>query len=568
MVNSEMAENGGGFQMSSNIFRNKEIIKISTKSTEQITKNYWKSIEQKLLRNEHVLGFDESKENNVVFTDQVGNSTIRESILNIIESARKTIFASTWLINEQDILQKLIDKSYKMKGGVYLLAPTNPKWDYIFIREENDYLLSSHTKALNKLRPNLPIAVRGHPNAHFKMWIGDTEKLLISSANLRTTSLGNNKPLDEDDPSISQNEIIVHQPYGIPELGIYTKNRNLVKRSKEFFKMIWYNSKPLGFSLKDNKELDFQLQLPSPISSDNKKNSNISVHWTLNTKIGNLRNYKDYSLEQQSTEIIKKDFDTILISTYDFSFPKREIDKGKMIFLQKLRKISEVIKRNNKQLDIKILTKKFNYKNFGSEKEIIHEIFNFFDGHKIEVRKHDQNHSKFILFLKEEEVISGILLTGNLFNSLLNGIECGYVSYDKQVLNHILSFFQYLWSGASYKLDMQDSLKEATKDFNLKSELQEKLRISIFDRDCLILESVETISLNRIRKLFQGRVFECYLDKNQFIWIISSGNEIGLKIKQYEDSYYKLEGVFLNENFDNIKEQEIICPNELEFIWE
>jgi len=440
-----------------------------------------------------------------------------------------------------------------LKGKVYLLTTIDERWDWN-VNKENKQILSEHSKVLADLKNNENlINVRGHPNAHFKLWLFNDEVAILSSANLRTTSLGANLK----NRTHEKNEYLENQPPGIPEAGIkIVENKEDLAVLKSFFQFIWANSFPItrrkGYEPKtDYKEIT------------NLSGKNVGIRITLEEEINenlkkiNNKNTFAEKLEEKLKEL--NDYNTIQVTGYSLSTESLEGDE----FLKKLNEDLNKKREQGKKVKIKIVVKKFD-KTAGKTKK---ELKRYFEDHEIEVRRHKEIHGKTILFKKDGNPLFGAIFTGEFFPKEHSGINIGYCTENYNILKDIDYFFKNTWKEANEKLDFNKK-KENDK---LEIYFREQIKIFIFDEECVVEKSEYTISLRKdLKKKLKKDFFECWILSEEEIFLLNNKQNIILKLKKISEEEFILAEVCIkfkthqNEDFEKflkkIKEGDRVKP--------
>ena len=126
-----------------------------------------------------------------------GKGNLREYYLNMIKSAKESIFIINWLFvnninkgnkhKKSDIIIPLMEAIKRLKGKVFIItASKNPR----FNQEEKKYY-DTHLDILSKLE-KCGAFIKGYENAHAKLLIIDEKRALLTSANYTTASMYHN----------------------------------------------------------------------------------------------------------------------------------------------------------------------------------------------------------------------------------------------------------------------------------------------------------------------------------------------------------------------------------------
>lgn len=161
---------------------------------------------------------------------------LKNEIINLINNAQKTIFISSFLINDDDIVNQLIEKA-ENRVNIYILTSSEAVINKPNYNDNEDYSRhNEHIKLLKKLSSKYRIFVRTG-NIHAKFIVVDANQASIKG--LISTSNFNKEPLSKDG-----------------EVGIMLDDSSAKNLANLFVKTFWEKSENellmSGESLKNN----------------------------------------------------------------------------------------------------------------------------------------------------------------------------------------------------------------------------------------------------------------------------------------------------------------------------
>jgi len=128
-----------------------------------------------------------------VFTRKGSGTTVKETALELIRSARQKVFLASYLLGEPDLLGALFDVAGRLRGGVYVISELSERTMRQQLAEleeevDADAAVRAHKKNFAELTRH-GVAVRGRADCHAKFLVVDDRAALVSSANLDTRGL-------------------------------------------------------------------------------------------------------------------------------------------------------------------------------------------------------------------------------------------------------------------------------------------------------------------------------------------------------------------------------------------
>ena len=169
---------------------------------------------------------------------------LKEGLIKLINSAKKNIYLSTWLLNLKDVKDALLKKASELKGHIYCLMAIeqnnfryklSPAYKNSLEADIDETQERFNFKCLKELSGSnssgAAIEIRGHSNCHAKFLVIDEEKMLITSANFTHASLeiGPN-------PILNRNEIglLICDSYLVRELTCLFKDIYLLRYNAHY----------------------------------------------------------------------------------------------------------------------------------------------------------------------------------------------------------------------------------------------------------------------------------------------------------------------------------------------
>jgi len=158
-------------------------------------------------------------------------STIKEEILNLLKTAKRSIFFANFLIQDEDITSSLIQAAKRLHGHVYVLTTLKDQdFDTIFTvesKEDDDgWNFQEHIEHIKQLTGN-GISVKARKDCHAKFMTVDDRYALITSANAVATCYSN---------TTLKNGTTRHAN---SENGVLVTISSEVGRLANFFRYIW-----------------------------------------------------------------------------------------------------------------------------------------------------------------------------------------------------------------------------------------------------------------------------------------------------------------------------------------
>ena len=437
------------------------------------------------------------------------NHAILDTMIEMISSAKHSVFLFNWMLNHPRIEKSLIDAAKRLNGRVHVLTTLGTS---IFSRYSDEEQAKKDLTRLQNLAGN-GVYIRLHPESHAKFLIVDDE-LLITSANIVKTSLEQNI-----------------------ETGVRVSDSSTVQSLHSFFSYLWLHeaNQHVRPSKKDPR-------LGNPWSQSDNPSPPIASEkaiWTLHNR--------RMSLAKAIIDTIRSAKKTLRVSTYILSNADSGI--GKQL-------IEELVSASKKGVRITILYHATEMAIGRPPRE--HEATGFLrlmSCEGVSIRGHPDLHAKHVIADSD----SGLLFTANLDGShgLNTGIEVG-THLSKEASQNLAEWHDNLFD--SFPLELVYSptsndlaIRKGTKLLELKTTLL-----------CSVREYAEVKT--RLSSLTESPVILCMRENR---WIPPETKKDRKKPKPYESrvaipsikSGYLVGGLHMAQEGDIIKAELYNCFN-------
>ncbi|TWJ24729.1 phospholipase D-like domain-containing protein [Micromonospora endolithica] len=209
----------------------------------------------------------------VVFSYRGSEPNIRDTVVELIDSAREKVFIASFRLGEDDLLRSLLDAVDRLRGRVYVITAWNDRslarglaeLDLVSLEDteaDDSGSIEAQKKRFHRLT-KAGIYVRGHVDCHAKFVVVDDRRALIGSANLETSALTGtvNRPVTG-------------------ELGVLIHDQARILEASRFFARLWHESSEearpgFAYALRQRKPV-----LPLPQLPAVQINATGSIIWT------------------------------------------------------------------------------------------------------------------------------------------------------------------------------------------------------------------------------------------------------------------------------------------------
>ncbi|MFW9994457.1 MAG: phospholipase D-like domain-containing protein [Candidatus Odinarchaeota archaeon] len=151
-------------------------------------------------------------------------------LINIAEERQLPLFIASFIINYDDVVDRIIAASDKLKGKVFIITALNKNEVRKVISKQEDE--EEHFSALEKLS-KAGVRIRNYSDGHWKLLLAGTDIGFITSANLTEEAYTSN-----------------------PELGVLMTNHHYLKELKSLFKEIWLHYTTEELLIRDTAKLE------------------------------------------------------------------------------------------------------------------------------------------------------------------------------------------------------------------------------------------------------------------------------------------------------------------------
>jgi len=360
-----------------------------------------------------------------------GHSTIKESMLDALDSASQRVFFTTFLIQEKEIVSKLIDTAERLHGRVYVLTTLQDD-DFAAaddLEEENEGTFEEHIASVERLTRN-GISVKARKDCHAKFMVVDDQRALITSANAVPTCL---RDIQSEDGRVRSAN---------PENGLLFTNQSEVFRLANLFRAIWREGYHFvvapgsrTFNISENSHVPETLgiSLPEPATSEGE------VIWTAPGRHG---------LRDRIIHMLDNAKERVRLSTWVIKgMAGHSVGKA-------------IISAAERGVEIAMLVRGMNYRD--DLKDQCYRLVTATDN--VKILGDYANHSKAIVADGKE----GLVLTANLDaqHGLDNGVEVGYWSADENVVRSIGHFLDRLFGEAAFEFVAKPTQSEVSQRYH------------------------------------------------------------------------------------------------------
>jgi len=351
------------------------------------------------------------------------NYSIESKLLQMINSAKKRIFLCSFLVNSEPLVDALLKKADKLRGHIYCLTAIDKNYiQYVFDENLEPIYEKYNFKALQRLSGNdemihSSIAIRGHKNAHAKFLIIDNNEAFITSANFTHSSFKKSV-----------------------EIGIYSKNRNIVAPLIQLFKDCYLkrytdiqgfkNKYITSYSLYHYKD---EIQLPDFKYFNNKLNLTESLIWTYDFhKTPTLNGFENCTIKDSILHLIKSEKKNIDFFTYSI----KNLENSEIFNIL-------VDKIESEHLNVRILIF-CDKKNRPYITDTVNHLSQLNKNNQnLEIRAFSKFHAKGVI-TTEGVVLSSANFDGNM--GLNGNFEAGIISKDIELKIQVQNFFNYYYN--------------------------------------------------------------------------------------------------------------------------
>lgn len=365
-----------------------------------------------------------------------GRSTIKESLVELIGKAQNYIFFTSFLIQDEQIIQSLVDAVRRLKGRVYVLTTLKDN-DFIESLDgempDEQWNFKEHIKCIEELVHN-GIFVKARKDCHAKFAVIDDKYAIVTSANSVPTCFAD-----------------IHQQSGHlrqanPENGILMDIPSEVVRIANFFRTIWRSAYNYYVSPDANVfEIgEFRKEIiPIVCSEPASASDDGQILWTAPN---------DCRILNSITEMIDSAEQTIVISSWVLKGIKGHLLSHKLLDAAKRGVKIEILLRGMYRGDH--LDSCYYLKKRLGEQVNIHGDF--------------CNHSKAVLVDGKEAMIMSANIDSQ--HGLDSSVEVGFLSRETEFVKSVSVFLDRLRSGCCLEFVANPRQKHAAERFAILSK--------------------------------------------------------------------------------------------------
>ena len=361
-------------------------------------------------------------------------STIKECLIESLETAQKHIFFTSFLIQDDQIIENLIKAVRRLKGHVYVVT-TLKKNDFETFSSMQDqdsrveWDFNAHMECVKYLARN-GIFVKARKDCHAKFAVFDDKYAIVTSANSVATCFADIK---QDNGQIREAN---------PENGIIIDIPSEVYRIANFFRSIWrgaynyYISPDSHFS--DVGEFNKDI-MPIYCKESDQPSKDGQIIWTAPN---------DHRILKSMIEMIDSAQQNIRMSSY--------VLKGMKDHLISKKLVQAANRGVNTELLVRGMSRRDHLESCYHLKESL--------GDKIDILGDFCNHSKAMVIDDKQAMI----LSANLDSQ--HGLDCsvevGFMSRDTDFINSVSCFLDHLKAGSVLEFVSNPRQAQVAKRFS------------------------------------------------------------------------------------------------------
>jgi flagellar biosynthesis/type III secretory pathway chaperone len=400
-----------------------------------------------------------------------GKSTIKESLVELLNSAQTYVFFTSFLIQDGQIIQSLIDAARRLRGHVYVLTTLKDNdFDALLENEIDDdqWNFKEHIECVRQLVRN-GISVKARKDCHAKFAVIDDKYAVVTSANAVPTCF----------TDIQQKNGRLREAN--PENGVLIEIPSEVKRLSNFFRAIWrsaYNYElPPDAQISDIAEFSKEImpitcREPASVSDEGR------IVWTAPG---------DCRILNSIAKMIDTARQKITICSYVIKGIEKHLLGCKLLEAAKRGVEIEILLRGMYRRDH--LDSCYFLKKALKEQINIHGDF--------------CNHSKAVLIDDKEAMIMSANIDSQ--HGLDSSVEMGFLSQQPDFINSVANFINRLRAGCCLEFIANPKQKHAAEQFSTLSKpiLTGNFSITIGqrwkDRDQIVKKMISEMNNQLIR---------------------------------------------------------------------
>ena len=444
------------------------------------------------------------------------NSSLKERLIKIIESAEHYIKICSFIISDKEIVGVIEDVLKTNKVAVFILTSVRMnQFKSNFLRDDetvNDYK-EEHFTCIDKLLRK-GAHIRAHEGAHAKFIISDGSKALLMSANMNETSLNIN-----------------------PESGVLIPGGETINKLEHIFDVIYLYGTEFQRIVPTRDLTHYIVKTPSINDKMFPEPNGGGLRWTF----GSNQNF----LYNDIIEITKNAKSKLDIATYS------------IVGLEKIQELTKAIDKyiNKKNGKLRLFCRAMNHRSDhlkGCRKLTDLGCTIFGDVY---------NHSKGMV----SDSNQGMIFTANIDgkHGLTNGFEMGFnISKEEEYLDSLRDFINWQIDTAPYLFVQTTSYKDLKAFYEHHYDVKKVSSPIKFENEVQVMFRSEKVGEKLINDLINDPPYFSFLKDNK--------NYNNYSFIRVGENYYKL----IKENNNNYNlDSEIESSNKLrynlqeEYLW-
>ena len=335
---------------------------------------------------------------------------IKDTLLDMIASAKKKIFLATFLMVYPEVEQALMEASKRLRGHVYVLTPLDnsvykdPRRQDELTPEELALAMEQQEERITALS-QADVYIREHRKCHAKFCVVDKERALFMSSNLTERSMEEN-----------------------PELGKLIEDRSDVQALDQLFQQMWVHG--ADYELVPSKVRPDSKSIPHRQDRDDSLpfEPEHSLTWTYR---------EQHHLLHAIIQVISSAKSSLKIGSYVL----RELhhEEGTEQSNPLLQAFQDALSRGVQiEIVIHVRHDALGISQNENETRTYQQLFSHANRDNFRLYGHQKIHAKYVI----ADDISSLIFTANLDGryGLTNGIEVGYLLNDPDDISWLCKY--------------------------------------------------------------------------------------------------------------------------------
>ena len=340
---------------------------------------------------------DTGKDEYFVGTYRDSGSPIRDSLIELLRSAKTNVFIASFVLGDQLVIDEIVAAADRLTGGVYVITALDER---SLRRGLEEYDQDESNESPEERRKNFErltsrgVYVRGHESCHAKFAIADNSLALVGSANFVTNGFT-----------------------WTGEANVVIRSTSEVGRLKRLFTQLWYKGCtyeiPPGITYKvaQRKPVASPAQLPTEQTSPG------SIVWTNDSE--------SMSLLECIKAVINSAKSSLILSSYSIVGMKSNPD---LLF-------NDIISAVRRGVDVSLFVRQRNA--WPSQCEDINNLHD--EG--VRIFADTRNHAKVAIADEQEAVLFSANFDAK--HGLNSGVEVGYRLSDPAVIRQLVAYLDH-----------------------------------------------------------------------------------------------------------------------------